>query len=342
MTTSISKTIAPSFLYAKSKIPSAHLKIDDEQREAIHIRYKEHCYDELTFDADDPQQQRIALEKLADLKLDSPSLVMLESRWSSQHSQTWGMPATATKKRTVYQCACGHIAPASLKSKGREFPRSHSFGGVKAAPSQRRMSYPFTACLAHVEVTVRVNNGSIVKLCGIFEHNAGCEEARMNRLPAIPLHEHVYEVALEQLENGASLTAVQEKNQQMISAHRYRDMDFYNTEKANFRYNLLSSDNATLYNKFSRKLGINTRKEPQYNIDDWLNPEHKDFKPEVRAAIFYYRARAEKNERLKICITTDDMDQAAFKYIHHSQLIVDGTFGVCSRRVQTCGCHEYS
>ncbi|KAJ3832225.1 hypothetical protein F5878DRAFT_654682 [Lentinula raphanica] len=180
------------------------------------------------------------------------------------------------------------------------------------------MSYPFTACLAHVEVTVVwVIDGRIVKLCGIFEHNSGCEEARMNRLPAIPLHEHVYEVALEQLENGASLTAVQEKNQQMISARKYRNMDSYNTEKANFQYNFLSSDNATLYNKFSQKLGINTRKEPQTS----------SLKAEVHAAIFYYQARVEKNECLKVCITTNDMDQAAFKYIHHSQLIVDGTFG---------------
>ncbi|KAJ3729336.1 hypothetical protein C8R42DRAFT_558864, partial [Lentinula raphanica] len=197
----------------------------------------------------------------------------------------------------------------------------------------RRLPYPFTACLAHVETTTQVKDGKILKICGIFEHNSGCEEAGMNRLPAIPLHEHVYEVALKQLQNGASLTAIQEMNQQMMSAGSYRGMDTYDPRRANHRYNLSSSDNATLYNKFSRQLGINPRKEPQYNIDDWLNPEHKDFKHELRDAIFYYQARREKNERLKVCITTAEMDQAALELIHHSQLIVDGTFGVCSQRI---------
>ena len=36
-----------------------------------------------------------------------------------------------------------------------------------------------------------------------FLHNEGCREAVLIQLPAIPLHEHVYEVALNQLEGGA-------------------------------------------------------------------------------------------------------------------------------------------
>jgi len=38
---------------------------------------------------------------------------------------------------------------------------------------------------------------------GYFLHNEGCNEAVLTQLPAIPLHEHVYEVALDQLEVGA-------------------------------------------------------------------------------------------------------------------------------------------
>lgn len=38
---------------------------------------------------------------------------------------------------------------------------------------------------------------------GYFLHNEGCREAVLIQLPAIPLHEHVYEVALNQLEGGA-------------------------------------------------------------------------------------------------------------------------------------------
>ncbi|KAJ3966046.1 hypothetical protein EV361DRAFT_872715 [Lentinula raphanica] len=127
--------------------------------------------------------------------------------------------------------------------------------------------------------------------------------------------------------------AIQEKNLQMMAAKSYRGMGSYDSRTANIRYNILRSDNATLYHKFSRHLGVNTRKEPQYNIDNWLNPDHRDFKPEIQAAVFYYQARVERDDRFKVCITTEEMDKAALKYVHHSQLIVDGTFGVCSRRL---------
>lgn len=32
-------------------------------------------------------------------------------------------------------------------------------------------------------------------------HNEACQSAILKRLPAVPLHEHVYEVALHQLES---------------------------------------------------------------------------------------------------------------------------------------------
>ncbi|KAJ3717550.1 hypothetical protein C8R42DRAFT_724462 [Lentinula raphanica] len=326
----------PRFVFTREKVVSNHLQLSDKQREAIRICYEERRYEELMFDASSKEQQQQAQEKLVSLKLNLMSLPMLESKWSSQHSQTWGKSAASAKKQTLYQCTCGHVGRTVLNSNGREFARSQSFGGTRATSatsSDRRMPYPFTGCLAHVEVTTRVADDKVLKISGMFEHNSGCEEAAMSRLPAVPLHEHVYEVALDQLESGASLTAVQERNQEMIVAKSYRGMAAYIPHTANHRYNLQTSDNATLYHKFSRRLGVNTRKEPQYNVDDWLDPKHKDFKPAIHDAIFYYRARAEKNEHFKVCLATHEMDEAAVKYIHHSQLILDGTFGVCSRRL---------
>ncbi|KAF4571298.1 hypothetical protein AB1N83_013800 [Pleurotus pulmonarius] len=40
-----------------------------------------------------------------------------------------------------------------------------------------------------------------------------------------------------------------------------------------------------------------------------------------------------KGERLKVCISTLEMDEAAWKYGHHAQIMLDGTFGVCSSRM---------
>lgn len=68
---------------------------------------------------------------------------------------------------------------------------------------ERRVPYPFTACLAHVEVTEQVRDQVISRIAGIVEHNSQCRVAVLERLPPVPLHNHVYEVALEQLRNGA-------------------------------------------------------------------------------------------------------------------------------------------
>ena len=111
-------------------------------------------------------------------------------------------------------------------------------------------------------------------------------------------------------------------------------MHLYDPQTADAHYLLLPTDNTTLYRKYSQqKLGVDVWKAPQYNINDWLNPTSKDFKPEICNAIFHYAARSEAGERFEVCISTPEMDVAAWAYGHHSQVILDGTFGVCSTRL---------
>ena len=74
---------------------------------------------------------------------------------------------------------------------------------MKSKSWRRRVPYKYTGCLAHVEITERSSNGEISHIMGYLLHNEGCCEAVLTQLPAIPLHEHVYEVALDQLEGGA-------------------------------------------------------------------------------------------------------------------------------------------
>ena len=68
---------------------------------------------------------------------------------------------------------------------------------------ERCVPFNFTACFAHVEVTERISNGEVSRIVGHFTHNDTCKSALLRRLPAVPLHNHVYETALDQLENGA-------------------------------------------------------------------------------------------------------------------------------------------
>lgn len=72
-----------------------------------------------------------------------------------------------------------------------------------ATPWTRQNPFDFTGCLAHVEVTEFDEDGAVKAIVGHLEHNPACQAARIKRLPAVPLHPHVYDIALEQLKSGA-------------------------------------------------------------------------------------------------------------------------------------------
>jgi hypothetical protein len=67
----------------------------------------------------------------------------------------------------------------------------------------RHAAYDFTGCCAHADITYTVDSGFVERIIGYFEHNESCKSATLVRVPSIPLHEHVYEIALAQLSQGA-------------------------------------------------------------------------------------------------------------------------------------------
>ncbi len=99
----------------------------------------------------------------------------------------------------ILSSACGYDSEARQK---RESAKD-KYGTANPTPWKREVPYPHTGCLAHVEITERVGDGCVTRIAGIWDHNDACKKAKMERWPAIPLHEHVYEIALEQLANGA-------------------------------------------------------------------------------------------------------------------------------------------
>ena len=102
---------------------------------------------------------------------------------------------------------------------------------------------------------------------------------------------------------------------------------------ANVQYNFLPHDSCQLYKKYARLHSIDISRPPECNIDAWLDPKHPDYKPELASSIFYYRARENIQERFRLCIQTAEMKHAAWHYGHHRQIILDGTFGICDRRL---------
>ncbi|KAJ8094574.1 hypothetical protein PM082_010580 [Marasmius tenuissimus] len=276
----------------------------------------------------DSSDQQLAKEKMDEYHLLAAQLQALESRWSVRWSNSW-KTKLGRKKRTLYQC--GYDVDARQKQDAKTQRAQDRTSSDKKW--SRRVPYDFTGCLGHVEVVENMETKAIERISGILKHNEACTQGVLARVPAVPVHEHVWEVALSQLANGASMAAIQETNQRMIQEKRYREMDTFNSETSNFRYILLSTDSSNLYAKYGRTLGIDVKTPPQYNISDWLDPSSTSYKPEVARAIFHYSERAEAGDRFEACISTPEMDEAAWKYAHHSQLVLDGTFGVCTVRL---------
>ncbi|KAF8532593.1 hypothetical protein JB92DRAFT_2824413 [Gautieria morchelliformis] len=89
---------------------------------------------------------------------------------------------------------------------------------------------------------------------------------------SVRLHEHVWQVALQQLNDGASITAIQGCNQELCHAKLYHNQATHDPLTANVCYEFLDTDSSRLYKKYSSAHGIDVAEAPQYNIDNWLNP----------------------------------------------------------------------
>ncbi|KAJ3776676.1 hypothetical protein FB446DRAFT_607944, partial [Lentinula raphanica] len=258
-----------------SQVAYHKLCISEEQRSQLNDIYKSKKYFEHEYSEND---QKAALAKLVELKLDQVSRQDLENRWSICTSTRSG-----ATQRILFQCGCGY------DSKARQSQDEAKGAKQSLEDWKRRTPYPFKGCNAHVEVLEK-DDGLITWIAGFLEHNEACQAAYLERCPPVPLHEHVYEVALQQLHNGASITAIQDTNREMIANRLYRDMGNYDLASANVRYLFLPSDHSTLYRKAARNIGVDARELPQHNVDEWLNPSSPRYNSEISKAVFHYSA----------------------------------------------------
>ena len=201
-----------------------------------------------------------------------------------------------------------------------------------AGHKTRHNPVDFTGCLAHAEITYLLSTQRILRIRGYFCHNKGCQEALIARFPVMPLHPSVYEIALQQLKEGGTLTDIQERNRKMVMSRLYRDQPI-DLVKSPYRWHIQSKDTRSLYRQFNRLQGIKVSEQAHLNIDEWLNPSSPQYDQTLRDAIFHYSPRAAKGERFEVCIATPEMKEAAWKYGHKSQIILDGTFGVCDKKI---------
>ncbi|KLO18444.1 hypothetical protein SCHPADRAFT_886157 [Schizopora paradoxa] len=277
------------------------------------------------FNKDDSIDQALGREILEGLHLDAERRSSLESKWTKR----WSTKSDGKDlwRRILFQCKCGYDETVRQKK------------DAPSTPGKRQTPYDFTGCLSHVEVSEYIGSGILRRIIGILEHNSGCVVAKMVRLPSIPLHQDVYDAALAQMYEGASMTAVRARNQQLLSAGNYPSMKVAGGTKtpfdksANWHYNIENHDVQTIYRKYARFLGVDITQQPQYNLDNWLRRDSPDFMPELEQAIFYYAPRIASGSRLVACIATPEMNEAAWRHSHKKQLLLDGTFGVVSSRM---------
>lgn len=102
----------------------------------------------------------------------------------------------------------------------------------------------------------------------------------------------------------------------------------------NCRYVILASDFCRLYRQHNlRNFGIDINISPENNVHNWMDSDSPYHKPHIFEAVFKYLPRLERGDRFKICIATSEMRDAAWQYCHKKQLVLDGTFGLCTSRL---------
>ncbi|GJE99092.1 SWIM zinc finger family protein [Phanerochaete sordida] len=129
-----------------------------------------------------------------------------------------------------------------------------------------------------------------------------------------------------------SLDAVLDANRASFDARAYPGMPSDITNSP-YRWTIGKGDTRSLYRQFHRLSGVNVVNQAHVNVDDWLKEDSPHYNKALADAIFHYSPRASKAERFEACIATQEMNEAAWKYGHQSQILMDGTFGICNLKM---------
>ena len=115
-------------------------------------------------------------------------------------------------------------------------------------------------------------------------------------------------------------------------AHGYPGQPYDLTDSP-YRWLLKPTDMRSIYRQHNRAIGVDVISPDYVNIDSWLNPESPEYKSELPDAIFHYSTCSAKDDRFKMCIANHEMKDAAWQYAPKSQVVLDGTFGICDKKM---------
>lgn len=319
------------------------LRLTDSQRQDIDALYTTNKTHFRSFSHSKEDQYEAALF-LAANRLDDDGRECVQNKWHIRWTGVFGRGSSQKDgkretRRVLYQwCANGRNSTHFILSD--IFPSACGYDHTIAGVKERRNPVNYTGCLAHGEVIYETATNHVLMIRGFFEHNSECRKGVFARKPLAPIHPSVFNIALRQMTEGVSLEVVKERNREMVEKHLYPDMppnldtsDSEMDSDTQYRWLLRVSDIRSLYRQLHRLQGIKVTVRDYVNIHEWLDPNSPRFNKALHEAVFHYSPRLDKGERFEICISTPEMREAAWKYGHHNQILLDGTFGVCDKKM---------
>ncbi|KAF8152258.1 hypothetical protein B0H34DRAFT_677651 [Crassisporium funariophilum] len=171
---------------------------------------------------------------------------------------------------------------------------------------------------------------AIDKISGILDHSEHCkEQIEMEQNPRVPLSPELRNHALELLQENTPLCLLCSKctiwaEQRWPGIHG----------DLHYRYRLTHHNASSLYHTISCKRGIPQRSAAKDNLDKWFwTDKPQPPSPLLTQSCFHYQPHKKGvSDRFEIILSTPEMQEAAWKYGHKKQVLMDLTFGVCSAR----------
>ena len=171
---------------------------------------------------------------------------------------------------------------------------------------------------------------AIDTISGIFDHSERCmAQIEMDRNPPVALHPELREYALSLLRESTPLYLLRFK-----CATWAKQKWSNQVGDSQYRFQLSSHDSSSLYRTIASERGILQRTLAEDNLDRWFqNSKPVPPSPLLSTSCLHYQAHAPPaTDRFEIIIVMPEMKEAAWKYAHKKQVLMDLTFGFCSAR----------
>jgi len=166
----------------------------------------------------------------------------------------------------------------------------------------------------------------------MLEHSQSCEElVLMAQKPRIPLHPdpRIYALTLLQ-DNLVPISQLRLLCRKWANDH-WGDIP----GDTHHRYTLTRYESTSLYRTLARESGMPQQSGAVGNLEKWFradNPQPPN--PLLTQSCMYYRPLGDgENDRFILILSTPQQRQLAWKHGHKQQILMDGTFGVCSAKL---------